>query len=169
MGYPALNSSQAAELARVARSNDGPLLYAPCQVTIVSGEVLDRVYVVDAPTYMTYWGVDPKDDPAKLSVRIENVTRIASSPLRLPAHFASRIYAEGESGMGYTIFTVVARDGTRHPYVGGNAIDFPNWPVGFDPADIADVQPHVGRQTFRHRGPRETESIAPYYWCLYAN
>jgi hypothetical protein len=168
VGYPTLTESQAADLALVERSIDGSMRYAPCQVTLKSGEVVDRVYVVDAPTYMAYWGIDPNGDRAKRAISIEDVARIVSSPVRLPAHLASLIYAEGESGMGYTIFTVVSRDGGQLPYVGGNAIDFPMWPTGCDPADVVGVRPHVGREAFRDRRVRETERVAPYFWCLYS-
>jgi hypothetical protein len=38
---------------------------------------------------------------------MENVAEVRDSPRRLPARFANELYQHGESGMGYTIFTVV--------------------------------------------------------------
>jgi hypothetical protein len=40
-------------------------------------------------------------------VAIQDVTQIADSPVRLPAELANQLYAAGESGMGYVVFTVV--------------------------------------------------------------
>ena len=110
---------------------------------------------------MSHWGIDPLDDPGKRSISIAEVAHLRSSPVRLAADLASRLYAAGESGMGGMIFTLVARDGRRLAFVGGNAIDFPVWPADLDPADIVDVLPHVGRNT-------ATGSLASYTWCLYS-
>lgn len=70
--------------------------------------------------------------------------------------------------MGYTVFTVVTRDGSELPFVCGNAIDFPQWPSGVKPSEVTAVKPHHGREHFRDRGPSPTERVAPYYWCIYA-
>jgi hypothetical protein len=166
--YPALTPSQALQLARVDRSNNGGIEYAPCQVSLTSGDVIDRVYVVEASVYMSHWGVDPRDDPGKQALAIEDVVGIESSPTRLPARMADEVYAAGESGMGYVIFTVVTRDGSQLPYVTGNAVDFPMWPHGIDPEDVVRVLPHVGRENFTARRPRRTERSADYFWCLYS-
>ena len=114
---PQLTSEQSGRSAREwsATQHDGLAVYSPCQVTLTSGEVVDHVYVMEAGNYMRSWGVDPKDDPAKRAVAIEQVALIQSSPTRLPARFANDIYAAGESGMGYTAFTAwsVVADSSR--------------------------------------------------------
>jgi hypothetical protein len=79
----------------------------------------------------------------------------------LPARFANKLYNAGESGMGYTIFTVVFSDGTKQAYSAGNAVDFIRYPEGKGPADVADVLPHEGRNEIQIRVPE-------YYWCLYS-
>ena len=151
----------------VETTTDRICQYAPCQVTFASGEVVDRVYIVDSYGYSRGWGIDPALDKGKRSLAIEQVVTIESSPTRLPASLANKLYAAGESGMGYTIFVVVMSDGSRLPFVTGNAVDFPNWPDGIDPHQAVDVLPHAGRDIFRDRTPGPTESSAEYAWCLY--
>jgi hypothetical protein len=125
------------------------------------------VYLVDAERYIRAWGVWPEDDEAKQSVAMEEVIALEESRYRLPAELANKLYAAGESGMGYTVFTVVLLDGRRLPYVTGNAVDFPLLPAGVTSEHIADVLPHEGRDVFRHRTPRPEESTAEYAWCLF--
>jgi hypothetical protein len=85
---------------------------------------------------------------------------------RLPADLANKLYARGESGMGYMVFTIVLRDGRRLPRVTGNLVDFPALPDGVTTSDIADVVPE-GSDAFKDRHPRADEGAAPSVWCLY--
>lgn len=163
-----LTVAQSSQLALVPTSWDGSCRYAPCEVTLTTGEVKDCVYLVERESYLRMWGVAPGDDPGKRSVEIEDVVAIRESPSRLRADLANRLYEAGESGMGYMIFTMVMRDGTRLPFVTGNAVDFPAWPPGSSAAQAVDVLPHVGRDVFRDRGPSQYERSAEYAWCLYA-
>ena len=155
------------QLLAVEPSTDGMLEYRPCQVTLRSGRVLPRVCVIDAERYMTSWGVWPEDDEHKSSVDIAEVDQIEESPVRLPAKLANAIYEAGESGMGYTIYTLLTKDRRTFPRLTGGAVDFPQLPEGLDMADVADVLPHEGRDAFRERMPTPDESDAPYFWCLY--
>ena len=141
--------------------------YRPCRVTLRSGEIQDRVYIVEADGYLRACGVDPSADAAKRSIAVDQVVTIADSPYRLPAPLANKLYRAGESGMGYVIFTVVLNDGRRLTFVTGNAVDFPAWPADVNPQDAVDVLPHQGRDVFRDRPPSATESSADYCWCLY--
>jgi len=154
-------------MPRKPSSTDGICEYRPCQVTLISGDIVDRVVIVEADSYLTAWGVWPADDAGKRSVAIQDVTQIADSPVRLPAELANQLYAAGESGMGYVIFTVVLRDGRRLPFVAGNLVDFPALPSGVGTADIVDVLAHQGPEEFRGRGPYRHEQSAPYQWCLF--
>lgn len=151
----------AEQLARVPKSTDGGCEYAPCRVTLTSGEVLDRVYIVERSSFHRLWG------EMKASVAVEDIARIEDSPVRLPARWANALYEAGESGMGYTLFSARMRNGTTLPFVVGNAVDFPNWPPNTGPEDVVDVQPHGGRDVFRHRTPGPHESSALYAWCLF--
>ncbi len=69
------------------------------------------------------------------------------SPARLPARFANKLYRHGESGLGYTIFTVVFADGEKQACVTGNALDFIRYPHGKGPIDVVAVIPHGEEET----------------------
>jgi hypothetical protein len=89
------------------------------------------------------------------------VRSLKSSPSRLPAKFANQIYDAGESGMGYTIFTVEFEDGSRQAYSAGNAVDFVQYPSGQTESSVVGVVPHIGR------GEPSMKSAPGYFWCLY--
>jgi hypothetical protein len=165
--YAVLGDDLREQLVRVEPSTDGHCSYRPCRVTLRTGEIRDLVYVVEAESYFAMWGVWPEADSAKRSLPIEEVSAIDESPLRLPAALANKVYAAGESGMGYYTFTVVLRDGTKLPYTTGDAVDFPLLPSGVTTDDVADVLPGYGGGRFHDRAPRPDESDADYWWCLY--
>jgi hypothetical protein len=126
------------------------------------GRVLDTVYIVPEMPYTKYWGVYPEDDKHKSWIRIEDIAQVAESPNRLPARFANEIYSQGESGMGYTIFTVVFGDGQKQACVTGNAVDFIRYPPGKSSKDVVAVIPHEGRRD-------DSLVKAPeWYWYLYS-
>ena len=151
----------AEQLSSVPKSSDGYCEYAPCRVTLKSGEVLDHVYLVERDAFSRVWGA------VATTVALIDIERIDDSPVRLPARWANELYKAGESGMGYTLFIARLRDGSLLPFVVGNAVDFPNWPPGVQPEDVLDVQPHAGREFFRDRAPGPHESSAQFEWCLY--
>jgi hypothetical protein len=138
------------------------LRYYPCAVRLTNGETLACVYVVHDEPYLRMWGVYPENDRGKSWVCVQDVLEIVDSPYRLPARFATELYRHGESGMGYTIFTVVFSDGSRQAYGTGNAVDFVRYPEGKKAKDVVVVLPHEGRNAESARGPG-------YYWCLYSD
>lgn len=156
-----LPADLAEQLSRVPKSSDGYCEYAPCRMTLKSGEVLDRVYVVERGSFRRMWG------ETAAAVDVADVQHLEDSPVRLPAQWANDLYKAGESGMGYTVFVARLRDASNLPFVVGNAVDFPNWPPTTNPADVVDVQPHAGREVFRNRAPGPHEGAAQYAWCLY--
>jgi hypothetical protein len=159
--YPELSAEQRSQLARIEPSVvDEELRYWPCSVTLKDGTIVDRVYIVAAQPYINTWGVWPDQDSFKHEVRIEEVVAIRPSPTRIPKRFADVLYGTGESGMGYTVFTAVFRDGTSRAYIAGNAIDFIDVPSGLTAEDIIEVRPHIGRE-------RAIEDRAPYFWCIH--
>jgi hypothetical protein len=162
--YAPISGELRAELERIAPSWDGMCEYRPCRVRLTSGEMRDFVYLIDADAYIRRWGPWPPE--AKNVVSVQDVVAVEESPHRLPAALANRLYERGESGMGYTIFTVVLRDGRRLPRVTGNAVDFPALPDGVTTGDIVDVL-HEGREAFTDRRPSADEGTASYAWCLY--
>ena len=150
------------ELVRIAPSENCGLKYYPCRVTLTDGQCIDRVYVVEQEPYIKVWGVYPEDDRAKSSVLIEGVADLEESPSRLPPDLANKRYEGGESGMGYTTFTVVFSDGTRQSFLAGNAIDFISFPKGKSQADIVDIIPYGSRDFARLEHP------PGYSWCIYS-
>ena len=158
--YPSLASRLKKQLSSVA-SADG--ISSPCSIVTHSGRMVDRVYVAAANPWFAQWGVWPEDDPGKQSIDIRDVAAIKDSPLRLPVQFARKLYEAGESGMGYTVFTVAFSDGSHQAYVTGNAVDFVEYPVGQSPSTVVDVLPHIGRADPNQRnGP-------DYFWCLFSD
>ena len=159
---PMIRSELLDQVHAVPPSGSGELLYRPCQVMLMDGRVLDRVYVQEAYTWKQTWGVWPEDDRGKAAISIEEVASISDSPARLPAALATRLLDAGESGMGYTKFTLVLRDGRRINAMTGNAVDFPALPLGVSAADVVEVVPQV------HDGEPVPASPEPsYLWCLY--
>jgi hypothetical protein len=143
-------------------SRDGDLVYHPCRVFLKSGEGFDTVYIVPEKPYLKHWGVYPEDDKGKRWIRIEDVAEVEDSPTRLPARFADELCRKGESGMGYTIFTVVFADGQRQACVTGNAVDFVRYPPGKGQRDVVAVIPHEGRRD------DSLVKAPPWYWCLFS-
>jgi hypothetical protein len=90
-------------LDRIEPSDPGEFPYFPCLATLFDGRTIDHVYVQPELPYLRDWGVFPEDDRAKFSIAIDDVAILESSPTRLPARFATEIYKQGESGMGYQI------------------------------------------------------------------
>ena len=151
-----------AQVEAVTPSRDGRLLYRPCQVVLNDGGTVDRVYVQEAWTWKAVWGAWPRAHRDE-SIEIDDVASVSESPSRLAPRLADRILQAGETGMGYTKFTLVLRDGRKVNTRTGNAVDFPGLPVGVAASDVVDVVPH------QHVGDSETTmSDPPYRWCLYS-
>jgi hypothetical protein len=149
-------------LKTIEPSRDGQMVYFPCRAVLKSGEACDTVYIVSEEPYIKHWGVYPENDPGKRWIRMEDIAEVLESPARLPAQFANEIYKNGESGMGYTIFTVVFADGMRQPCATGNAVDFIHYPIGKSPKDVVAVIPHEGRRD------DSLVKSPQWYWCLYS-
>jgi hypothetical protein len=118
------------EILAVEPSRDHDLLYRPCCVELESGELVDRVYFAEAFSWHSYWGVWPQDDVAKKSFSIAGVKHVFSSPSRLPASLADKLYRDGETSMGGISFALLLRDGRKIPVLTGNAVDFLDYPPG---------------------------------------
>jgi len=145
------------EAMRIEPSIDGHFEYRPCKVESITGEMVDRVYVVEAISYMLHWGFDP----GRRQLSILSVAHVQESPSRLPATLANSIYKKGETSMGGTRFSIVFRDGTKAGGEVGNAVDFLDYPPGYQGKDVIDVlyDSTEGAKMF---------TAADYRWCLYA-
>jgi hypothetical protein len=129
------------------------------------GTTRDHVYIQAVEVWFPLWGVLPDDDPGKESVPLGDVVSIAESPSRLPVPIANRIYAAGETGMGYQLFTLIFDDGAELPCLTGNAVDFVALPDHLDVRRVADVQVGVP-----HGLPvTDYARTAQYAWCLYSD
>ena len=166
--YPKLSPELKRQLAAIIPSVEPivGLAYYPCVATLNDGTLLDRVYLVSHVPWIKLWGVYPSQDQGKSELHLSDVASIADSPSRLPARFANELYAAGESGMGYTLFTVVFQgetpeSQTRQAYLTGNAVDFIEYPPGKGPQDVHSVLPHTGRDSNYRNAPA-------YCWCFYS-
>jgi hypothetical protein len=90
------------------------------------------------------------------------VAEVRDSPTRLPARFANELYQQGETGMGYTIFTVVFSDGTRQACVTSTGVDFIQYPPGKGSLDVTAVIANEGRED------KSLVKAPSSYWCIYA-
>jgi len=103
-------------------ASDLLLEYRPCVVSLRDGSSRDYVYVQDVEPWYAAWGVLPEEDSDIDEVFLGDVVSIRESPRRLPIPIANRLYAWGETGMGYYVFTVVVDDGREIPCGTGNAV-----------------------------------------------
>jgi hypothetical protein len=117
---------------------------------------------MDAQSYIHVWGVWPEDDSGKQHIPVEDVAALSESPFRLPLALADQLYRAGESGMGYSAFTLVFRDGAQINVVSGSALDFVPVPEGRATTDIVRVIPHSGRDQAPLSSPK-------YHWCLFGS
>lgn len=161
--YPTVPPKLVPQLEAIAPSEDNGMTYRPCRVVLDDGTAVDCAFLVDAQQYIRAWGVWPDQDEGKREVSISDVTQIESSPFRLPAELAMRLYDAGESGMGYMLFEIRYRDGSRSSHISGNAVDFVNLAPGKNMHDVEEVIPHAGRDT------RPQLDAPEYSWCLYSN
>ena len=150
-----------AQVEAVTPSTDGPLLYRPCQVVLSDGRTVDRVYVQEAWTWKGVWGAWPNEDRDE-AIPIGSVASVSESPSRIAPRLADRLLKAGETGMGYTKFTVVLRDGRKINTMTGGAVDFPGLPPDVVASDIVDViiHEHVGE-------PTTAVALPQSRWCLY--
>jgi len=87
----------------------------------------------------------PANDSAKHSISVAEVVSLREGRSRLPPRFANELYAAGESGMGYAVFTVV----------------FSRCFGLLTGREVREVLPHVCREANSRYGPK-------YYWCIYS-
>ena len=160
--YPLLPKHIQEGLQGIEPTHDGDLTYFPCSTTLTNGDVLDTVYLMPEMPVMKLWEAYLQTDGAKRLIPMKNVAEVRDSPRRLPARFANELYQQGESGMGYTIFTVVFSDGSRQACVTSTGVDFIQYPPDKGPLDVTAVFPHEGRRD-------DSLVKAPAsYWCIYA-
>jgi hypothetical protein len=160
--YPPLPDHLRAQWEAIVPSISQTLEYRPCSATLKAGTIIPCTYVMDAQAYIDVWGAWPEDDSGKQHVRVEDVASISESPFRLPVALANELYRAGESGMGYSAFSLVFTDGALIHVLSGGAVDFVSLPEGRRMADIVRVVPHSGLGQMQLSAPK-------YYWCLFGS
>lgn len=159
--YPTLSADLRKQLATIQPSVVRGVAYYPCSAAIESGQIFECVYLVEENGYFRQWGVWPENDRGKQYLELTKVANLSNSCSRLPSEYAIKIYAAGESGMGYHIFSVCFKNRTKVTYLGGGMIDFIKYPDGLTNNDICEV----GVQARADTGYIETRS---YLWCLFS-
>jgi len=160
-----LRADVAVQLSKVQPSfHDGTRLY-PCEVVTDDGTVHPRVYVMEAQSLLKYWGSWPWEYGFGSWLKVETIQSLRSSPVRLHAELASRLYDAGESGHAYYAFGVELLDGRRIHHLTAGVADFPQWRADVEPADAIEVFPHERNPDWETRAPTEHESGADYMWA----
>lgn len=127
--------------------------HRPCRLILKDGRIVSRaICVEDHRGFITAGWIHP-----------DTVAKIEPSSERMPAKLASKLYAAGESGMGYEIFIMKMKDGTSYVFVTGNIVDFPDFPEGYGTEDVKDVFPHQGRE----QSKQEYRQGRKFEWCYY--
>jgi hypothetical protein len=126
------------------------------------GSWVEHVYFAEAESWYLNWGAWPDEDAGKRWVDLTEVVAVDRSPDRLPPEFERVIDEAGESGMGYSLFSVQFADGTSAAYCTGNAVDFIPYPDGQSEATVAGVLPHAGRND------PDLRYGLDYAWCLFS-
>jgi hypothetical protein len=159
--FPPIPAEIAAMLERVSPSNDRDTFYYPCSVSMKDGTEFPYVYFVEAQNWLPAWAPLPNTDLGEHHLDVRDIAELRECPDRLPPAFANRLYEAGESGMGYTIFTLCFSDGSRAPYCSGDVVDFVVYPDGKAATDVIDVIPHLGREEpHLHLSPT-------HRWCIF--
>jgi hypothetical protein len=146
------------ELTAALRAIEPSRCYAevlrPCTLILRDGSTVVRALASEeARGFQTDGWIHP-----------DEVAEVRLCRYRMPAHLASRLYAAGESGMGYEIFTLDLRSGQSLVFVTGNLVDFPDLPEGVTTDDILDVHPHEGRERSQREGYRGS---AKFRWLYF--
>lgn len=126
-------------LEAVPVSRDGSTVYRPCEVELDDGQVVDGVYLIEARSYFSKWGVAPWNDSWKRHVLVEHIRGLRDSPTRLPPAIADELYKHGEDGMGYFVFELVLADGRVLACQTGDAVDFVDLPDGVTSHQVVGV------------------------------
>jgi hypothetical protein len=160
---PVIDPDRLDELMRITPSLDrnGFLEYRPCAVETLDGVTTDRVFVVDALSFVMTTGLWPDKVDRWKAVPLAQVAHIKESPSRLPAELANRLYKNGETAMDGVDFTITLSDGRRLGCKTGTlGLDFLEYPDGASAADVVDVK------WGRFQGGTDCRR-AEVSWCLY--
>ena len=109
--------------------------YHPASVTLKNGKVYPCVEFCGIALIEKRGGVVAKE---KL-IQIEDVEDVSQSLYQLPSRCASLLYELGHTGMGYTDFVVIMKDGNKFNFVLRGAPDFIIYPKGYSIDDVVNI------------------------------
>ncbi|PCJ33375.1 MAG: hypothetical protein COA93_07880 [Alphaproteobacteria bacterium] len=164
MKYPKLNPLLANQLSAIPPSLYDKVNYYPSSVELNSGEILENVLLVVAGEYYSSWGVWPHEDSSKEDINLGNIKYVFPSRNRIPLQFSQKIISYEESGMGYSLFYFVFKDGNKVLSLCGGICDFFVLPDSYLVEDIINVQPFA-RDNNQPIVP--IIKTANFYFCLY--
>jgi len=159
--FPVIRPEIAAMLECITPTGDGRILYYPCSVKMKDGTEHRFVCFAEARSWLAAWAPLPGVELGRHHLDIRDIATLRECSSRLPPAFANRLYEAGESGMGFSIFTLRFSDGTSAAYCSGNAVDFIDYPEGKSGRDIVDLIPHVGR------GDPQLRNAPELRWCIF--
>jgi len=119
-----------------------------------------RVCLAEEHAYMEYIGI-PLQGNCK-TIHVSDLEEIDESPFRIPARFATQLYISGESGMGYTLFSIDFRCQLKTYHIGYSVLDFIIFPSGCNQSDIIRVLPCKYDPLLKFQEPPD------YIWCLFS-
>jgi len=157
--YSVLPNSILASLRFIAQSEFENLGFSPCKVTLKTGRVYDRVYLVDHAKYKKTYGKYPEEGGQMRSILIEDVKSVKESPSRLPATMANFLYDHLDKN--YRTFRVEFNDGSSQTYKFGHFFDFISYPEGMGQEDVWGAVPDFLQTASIPMKPPDLS------WCLY--
>jgi hypothetical protein len=131
------------------------IFHYPCRIKLIDGSEVDRAICLE----------DARGFTGDSWIHPDDVAEILPHDERLPARLASKLYSQGESGMGYEVFQVVATGKRRFTCVTHNVVDFPQLPAGLRSSEIEDVIPHEGRD--QYGSPDFYDKPPKFKWCYF--
>lgn len=145
---PVLSQKLAAQLFKISPSCRYDKNWFPCSVKLNNGDIIERVYLVDAAGYREIGWIDDEKD----FYPMEEVVEINESRYRLPYWIWKILEDAGETAMGYLAFTLEFSDGSSSIYASeGYFLDFFEMPEGKTEADILQIIPHHPRESKEKR------------------
>lgn len=137
--------------------------YFACDLITTKGEKVERVYLYSADSYLKEWGVWPEKN---MEIPLSDVLEIVASKNSLPIEIVQKIIAKGETGMGYSSFTLIDQTGLEYPVLSGNLVNYIALPSSVSPNSIVDLRfdspsTYIGSNIKLFRN-------APHKFCLYA-
>jgi hypothetical protein len=136
----------------------GNKFYYPCSIELDDGTLFDCVYLF-LNEINSFWWIN-KSEENKLD--IDHIKNIMNSNYRLPAKYSKKFI--GETGMGYTSFVIIFKDGTKQDYICQETCEFPDLPTNYSISDISNVIIHNN-----NKNSKTFLKSKAYYWCLFTS